>query len=163
MVKSCVIVNGCCAPIGSVYYSLSSLGSVTFRRPSCKLRWLTRSCVGTSGIVARAIAAAIIFIALRSHSCGRQFLAVQTAPCVQVVGTETVGDRVKLTYESTKDGTKTDIECDIVLVATGRRPFTGAYPNDAVFDPMHSTRPRRTCSIPVVRPVRMKCSATAAP
>ena len=34
---------------------------------------------------------------------------------------------MKLTYESTKDGSKNEMECDIVLVATGRKPYTGAH------------------------------------
>lgn len=44
----------------------------------------------------------------------------------KVTGTERNGDRVTLKYESVKDGSASEIEADIVLVSTGRRPLTGA-------------------------------------
>lgn len=46
----------------------------------------------------------------------------------KVTGTESKGDRVTLKYEAVKDGAASEIEADIVLVSTGRRPFTGAPP-----------------------------------
>lgn len=42
----------------------------------------------------------------------------------KVLGTEVAGDRLKLSYEAVKDGKQGELEADIVLVATGRRPFT---------------------------------------
>jgi dihydrolipoamide dehydrogenase len=44
----------------------------------------------------------------------------------KVLGTDTSGDQIKLSYEAVKDGKAGELEADIVLVATGRRPFTGA-------------------------------------
>ena len=44
----------------------------------------------------------------------------------KVTGTEEAGGRVKLSYESVKDGKADSLEADIVLVATGRKPYTGA-------------------------------------
>jgi pyruvate/2-oxoglutarate dehydrogenase complex dihydrolipoamide dehydrogenase (E3) component len=45
----------------------------------------------------------------------------------KVLGTEEQSDgRIKLTFEATKDGKQGEAVADIVLVATGRRPYTGA-------------------------------------
>lgn len=47
----------------------------------------------------------------------------------KVLGTEAgTGDRLKLNFEGVKDGKADSLEADIVLVSTGRRPFTGAPP-----------------------------------
>ena len=41
-----------------------------------------------------------------------------------VTKTEVKGDKVKVTMEAKKDKKQTDMEVDVVLVSTGRRPFT---------------------------------------
>lgn len=47
----------------------------------------------------------------------------------KVTGTSDAGGgKLKLTYEAVKDGAAGEITADIVLVATGRRPVTGAPP-----------------------------------
>lgn len=63
----------------------------------------------------------------------------------KVLGTEMVGDRVKLSYEAVKDGKAGDIEADIVLVATGRRPYTGAR------------SPALSCCTPPLEPPMCRC------
>jgi dihydrolipoamide dehydrogenase len=42
----------------------------------------------------------------------------------KVTGSRSVGGRVELSYESFTDGKKASIEGDVVLVSTGRKPFT---------------------------------------
>lgn len=42
----------------------------------------------------------------------------------KVTGSRSVGGRVELDYESLKDGSKASIAGDVVLVSTGRKPFT---------------------------------------
>ncbi len=42
----------------------------------------------------------------------------------KVTGSRSVGGRVELNYESVTDGKKASIEGDVVLVSTGRKPFT---------------------------------------
>jgi dihydrolipoamide dehydrogenase len=42
----------------------------------------------------------------------------------KVTGSRSVGGRVELSYESVTDGKKASIEGDVVLVSTGRKPFT---------------------------------------
>lgn len=42
----------------------------------------------------------------------------------KVTGAQRTGDGVRVSVESVKDGSKEDIECDVLLVCIGRRPFT---------------------------------------
>lgn len=42
----------------------------------------------------------------------------------KVTGSRSAGGRVELDYESLKDGSKSSIQGDVVLVSTGRKPFT---------------------------------------
>lgn len=42
----------------------------------------------------------------------------------KVMGAQKHGDSVTVSVESVKDGKKEDIECDVLLVCIGRRPFT---------------------------------------
>jgi dihydrolipoamide dehydrogenase len=42
----------------------------------------------------------------------------------KVTGSRSIGGRVELSYESVTDGKKASIEGDVVLVSTGRKPFT---------------------------------------
>jgi dihydrolipoamide dehydrogenase len=53
----------------------------------------------------------------------KQGIAIQTSQ--KVTGADTSGPKIKLSYEAVKDGAKSELEADIVLVATGRRPVTG--------------------------------------
>lgn len=50
----------------------------------------------------------------------------------KVLGCERAGERLKLSYEGVKDGKAGELEADIVLVATGRRPFTDGLNLEAV-------------------------------
>jgi dihydrolipoamide dehydrogenase len=54
----------------------------------------------------------------------KQGINIQTGQKVTVV--DTTGPKVKISYQAVKDGSNSKIEADIVLVATGRRPLTGA-------------------------------------
>ena len=58
----------------------------------------------------------------------------------KVLGADTSGAKVTLSFEGAKDGKQASLEADIVLVSTGRRPVTGAR-----------TRPRTfsICRVPV--------------
>lgn len=42
----------------------------------------------------------------------------------KVTGSRSIGGRVELSYESVNDGKKASIEGDVVLVSTGRKPYT---------------------------------------
>jgi dihydrolipoamide dehydrogenase len=44
--------------------------------------------------------------------------------CPQVTGSEVTDSGVKLTLEPAKGGAATTFDADVVLVSTGRRPFT---------------------------------------
>lgn len=46
----------------------------------------------------------------------------------KVLGADTSGEKVTLSYEGAKDGKQATLEADIVLVSTGRRPHTGRRP-----------------------------------
>ena len=51
-------------------------------------------------------------------------MGVNFLTSTKVTGSRSVGGRVELDYESLKDGTKSSIQGDVVLVSTGRKPFT---------------------------------------
>ena len=51
-------------------------------------------------------------------------LGVTFMTSTKVTGSRSVGGRVELDYESITDGKKSSIQGDVVLVSTGRKPFT---------------------------------------
>ena len=51
-------------------------------------------------------------------------LGVMFMTSTKVTGSRSVGGRVELDYESITDGKKSSIQGDVVLVSTGRKPFT---------------------------------------
>lgn len=51
-------------------------------------------------------------------------MGVNFLTSTKVTGSRSVGGRVELEYESLKDGSKGSIQGDVVLVSTGRKPFT---------------------------------------
>ena len=51
-------------------------------------------------------------------------LGVSFLTSAKVTGSRSVGGRVELDYESLSDGKKASIQGDVVLVSTGRKPFT---------------------------------------
>lgn len=51
-------------------------------------------------------------------------LGVQFMTSTKVTASRSVGGRVELDFESLKDGKKSSIQGDVVLVSTGRKPFT---------------------------------------
>jgi dihydrolipoamide dehydrogenase len=50
----------------------------------------------------------------------------------KVTGAQRTGNGVTVSVESVKDGAKEDIECDVLLVCIGRRPFTEGLGLDSV-------------------------------
>jgi len=50
----------------------------------------------------------------------------------KVMGASKQGNSVKVSIEANKDGAKTDIECDVLLVCVGRRPYTENLGLDSV-------------------------------
>lgn len=51
-------------------------------------------------------------------------MGVEFLTSTKVTNSRSVGGRVELDYESVKDGTKSSIQGDVVLVSTGRKPYT---------------------------------------
>lgn len=51
-------------------------------------------------------------------------LGVTFMTSTKVTGSRSIGGRVELDYESIADGKKSSVQADVVLVSTGRKPFT---------------------------------------
>lgn len=59
-------------------------------------------------------------------------MGVSFMTSTKVTGSRSVGGRVELDYESISDGKKATIQGDVVLVSTGRKPFTDGLGLEAV-------------------------------
>ncbi|CCI10477.1 unnamed protein product [Albugo candida] len=89
------------------------------------------------GSVYRRLGANVTVVEYLNHVCpgldmelGREFAktlqkqGLKFKFATRVTSTKVNGDNVTITMEDAKGGNETSMECDVVLVATGRRPFT---------------------------------------